>query len=288
MVYGTYADSEKTRVETLLADFVKLGLKGGFRFITRNGAAADAKGQWPGNTANEHPVDNIVIDTIAQNRSATDIPKRLTTYITPNRTEYRAVGQTALQCPARRFEMYSLFLDKVDCFVFVGGDNGVLRLGLLCHFLKKPFVVVGSSGKGTAELADSYYVIDSHMHYQNLRQQDCLALGGPALAGRELHRIVKQNVRWPLSFALTETLRRRMRIGRLLEMLWESLEHHLGVVGRTAVFVLVALGILAALRIETGVVWNHAREAYELVEGVFHRRPAELVTPLVDGGGDHP
>jgi hypothetical protein len=157
------------------------------------------------------------------------------------------VGQDMRECPSRRYEMYSLFLDEVDAFVFVGGGDGVLRLGLLCHFLGKPFVAVTAFGSAARELGESFYAhLENKEHYQNLSRADCLRLGSYALAGRELYSLVTRNLRSKLVFAVWETLGRRMRVRGLIDVGVEALGRLIDRLGKVALGAVV-LGLVFLL-----------------------------------------
>lgn len=233
MIYGTCPSGLRVQAEALLSDFVKIALKKGCRFVTRGGAAPGSEGNWNVPKAGIIPIDNIVINSVgAACKDQPDIRKRLRTYVNRNRTQPINIGQEILNCPDLRYEMYSCFLEDVDGFLFLGGDDGVVRLGILCHFLKHPFVAITAFNGGAKELGDSFYRLRKKDHYQNLRRDDCLRLESETLTGEELYRITKRNLRSPLVFATCEVITGRMRIGDFVRAVVEVLDHWAGFIGK--------------------------------------------------------
>jgi len=244
MVYGTYPQVMREQVERLLSEFVETSLKKEFRLVTRQGAAPGTANKWPHAKPGVVPVDNIILQKIAEyctaRRKPEAVKRCVRTYVRLDRTQPIKVGQEFLKCPERRYEMYSVFLEDVDEFVFIGGGDGVLRLGLLCHFLEERFVAVTAYGGAAKELGDSLYGIRGKEHYQNLRRDDCLRLGSRELSGKELHNIVVRNLRSRLLFAIPETLRGRMQVKDLLAAAVDTFDHWTGRLAKITIVAAVA------------------------------------------------
>lgn len=260
MVYGSFPGSQQQEVDKVLSELVEVGLRNTFAFITRNGAKPGGTSTWPGASPGTVPVDNIIIQSVSQFCAPKDVRKRLTTYVSPDRTEFVDIGQTTFACPERRFEMYSLLLKKADCFIFIGGSDGVLRLGLLCHFLRKPFLIVNKYGTGASELAGSLYGAESY--YQNLAEDDRLMLGSPGLTGSDLYRLACRSMRSPVLFAFLETCRGEMNLAHALGIAGRRLHHHLATIGRIVVVLLAILFTLQMVKIEAGVTLKHIQEGF--------------------------
>jgi hypothetical protein len=229
MLYGSYDLADAAEVEFLLNEFISECLNRGFSFVTRNGNWQGQGGMWPKAKSGRLPIDDIVISCVAKKYNSqklhTEITKRLRTYVTKGRTQPLNVGQEILDCPPNRCEMYQLFMEEVDQFIFLGGGDGVLRLGLLCHFLNHPFISITAYDGAAKELGDScYYFPGNHSHYRNLSRNDWLNLGTRTLTGRKMFDLVIQNYRHPIIFASHEFIKGKMRIFALLERYTEAFE----------------------------------------------------------------
>jgi hypothetical protein len=263
MIYGTYPAALECRARTLLSEFVEIALRKGCRFVTRGGAASGSEAKWNVPKSGVMPVDNIIIGCVkATCKDQAIIRSSLRTYVNRDRTEPVNIGQETLYCPDLRYEMYSCFLEDVDLFVFLGGEDGVMRLGLLCHFLHRPFVTLTAFDGGAKELGDSFYRLRKKDHYQNLRRDDCLRLEGDTLTGEELYQIARRNLRSPLAFALYETLTGRMHIGEFSGVAGQALDHAAGFLGK---IVLAATAITPLYFIFRSEVKDLIRNVVELL-----------------------
>jgi hypothetical protein len=249
LIYGTYSAEDAPEVEALLREFVAEAIKKKWRFITRGATPPD---MWPG-PQEVIPVDRIVIDTIQDNcRDPRKFRKQLRSYVNDDdRGAPHAVGQEILTIPPRRFEMYTAFLDQADSIVFVGGADGVLRLGLVAHFTHTPFVAIAAFGGAALEIAQSFYPRGDERHYGNIRQDDTFRLASRDLTGSELMKVTARATRPALLFATWETLRRRMTVKAFVRTLNDTIERMLGTVGRVLTIVsalsLVAFKIMQTL-----------------------------------------
>jgi hypothetical protein len=164
--------------------------------------------------------------------------------------------------------MYGTLLETVDLFVFVGGRDGVLRLGLLSHFTGHPFVTTSSFGGAAKELAESFYgSMRRGDYYQNIGYEDSLKLGNVDLDGDELFTVAQQALRNELLFAVGQTIKGRMRPKQLLKVVSHTFTHIVEVVGRAVVVVSVAAVLYVTLNVEIKHLWHLLRESILKVGG---------------------
>lgn len=256
LLYGTYHPADTGRATSLIKDFTRIALGQGYSFITRNGGTEQTQSQWP-ESSDQLPVDNAVIEAVAtyfrarRSGGKHRIRERLTTFITPDRTAYVNIGQATFSCPIRRYEMYSCFFDRADIIVLVGGNNGVLRMGLLCHFVDKPFVAITAFGGAAQEIGDSFYGAFEMGHYQNIEREDALILEKKDVTGSELFSIVKKNLRSPLIARPGLFLRGKMGLGEFIQWVWRESDHVLSLLGK---LLLLGAVIFLALYLAKGAV----------------------------------
>jgi len=260
MLYGSYSQKDRLCIEQLLSRFVELCLSRGFRFVTRTGATLTSSHLWPHADPDTIPVDNVVITTVGTWCTAHGKGDRicdyLRTYVNRGRTEPLNIGQEIVASPGRRYEMYTEFFQVVDHFLFIGGGDGVLRLGLICHFVKERFVAITAFGGGAAELGQSFYGLTGLSHYQNLRSSDCLTLETPGMTGQQLYNIVRRNMRRPVLFVFVECLSRRMTFPACLSVVKEALEDATGMIGRIAVGVVILVSVCLVLKKQLLDIWS--------------------------------
>lgn len=176
LFYGSLLPSETEKVKSLLNVFIPELLDQGCFIITREGSPTNKDGQvW---------LDNIILDIAIAHRTKEKLDySSVISYVSVDDHEPSTHDRKMLRLSGHgRLYLYRQLLEKCDAIVLIGGREGVYRISLFAHALKRlliPFTIANGSAREVANeiayemtlLPESINVLSSSV--LSISQSDC-------------------------------------------------------------------------------------------------------------------